>query len=120
MSSPAFALDLAQIPAPVASVGSQTTITPDERDSFCASSDCQSLLRSPSPSSTSTDLSPFEKDHPNGPDRGVFEDAWQAVGRWLRRASSEAADDLDGMYGRYGNAFMPIMSLRRARSERRD
>ncbi|CAD6577660.1 MAG: hypothetical protein TREMPRED_002002 [Tremellales sp. Tagirdzhanova-0007] len=41
------------------------------------------------------DFDTREAEHPNGPDRGVFEDAWQAMAGWLSRASSDPVDDLE-------------------------
>lgn len=97
MSGPTFALDLAQIPTPVAyeednlsKQAEQAEQTPDGCD--C---DCECLRRSLSHETQIIDPPCAEEDL-HGHDRGIFEDAWQAVAGWLARAGSQGADDLYG------------------------
>lgn len=97
MSEPVVAVNLAQIDHPPPSMPTSDVpaegVPPlDLQKAPCCQGKCQ---QPPSISSPLADEVNLEEEI-NGPDRGIFENMWQAVARWLQRPCAKAADELDG------------------------
>ena len=97
MSQSSFALDLAQIAHPPSTAADGLAACTDCCAVSSDDSDRYESLRNSSPVTPYTGkLDTSEAEHPNGPDRGVFENAWKAVASWLERANSDPASELEG------------------------
>ncbi len=96
MVASGLALNFAQIDHPPTSTAPSFQSQDPASDHPTSPCGCECQCSSPTAFSEAAELKQAEAEHPNGPDRGVFEDAWQAMVCWLASSESKAADDLDG------------------------